>query len=112
MVGLVVCAGYVTVWYLAVERPTCEQTGAFACAGPGILMYVVGVPVSYVLWSLGLRVVWAPLPWLAPLAVLAVLIVLVPLSEPIEPPLWMWPGVVALLCVAWARGLVVVFATR
>lgn len=102
-VGLLVSAGYAGAWYLAVERPTCEQTGVFACAGPGILMYVVGIPVTYVLWSLGLRAARVQLPWLAPVAVLLVLIVLVQLTEPIEPPLWVWPAVAALACALWAR---------
>ncbi len=100
IVGLLVSAGYLGAWYLAVERPVCEQTGVFACAGPGILMYVVGVPVAYLVWSLALRAARAPLPWLCPVAVLTALMLLAPL---IELPLWVWPAVPALLSALWVR---------
>jgi hypothetical protein len=103
LVGLLASGGYAATWYWVVERPVCEETGMFACIGPGVLMYVVGLPVTYVLWSLGLRAVRAPLPWLAPLATLLVLVVVVPLAEPLEPPMWVWPFVAGFVCVLWAR---------
>jgi hypothetical protein len=103
MVGLLVSGGYLGAWYLAVERPTCEETGMFACTGPAILMYIVGVPVTYLVWSLGLRAVRVPLPWLVPVAVLLLLIVIVPVAEVVEPPNWVWPFVAAVACGLWAR---------
>lgn len=103
LVGLVVSGGYLGTWWLVVERPTCDQTGMFACAGPAILMYLVGVPVAYLVWSLGLRAVRVGLPWLAPLAVLMLLIVIVPAAEVVEPPKWVWPFVAALGCGLWTR---------
>jgi hypothetical protein len=75
----------------------------FACAGPAILMYLVGIPVGYVVWSLGLRAVCAPLPWLAPVVVLIALVLLVQVSEVIEPPMWVWPVVAGALTAGWVR---------
>ena len=90
---------------MVVEQATCNKTGMFACSGPAFLMYVVGVPVTYVVWSLALRVVRAPLPWLAPLAVLAAMLVLAPMTEAFEPPKWVWPAVMGALTGVWARFL-------
>ena len=103
IVGLLVTLGYLALWWVVVERPTCDQTGMFACSGPAISMYLFGVPATYVVWSLGLRLVRGPLPWLAPVAVLMALVVLVPMSEVIEPPIWVWPAVAGALNAAWAR---------
>jgi hypothetical protein len=101
--GLLVTAGYLGLWQVTVEAPTCDQTGMFACAGPAILMYLVGIPVGYVVWSLGLRAVCAPLPWLAPVVVLIALVLLVQVSEVIEPPMWVWPVVAGALTAGWVR---------
>jgi hypothetical protein len=102
-VGTLVAAGYLRAWYLAVERPTCTDTGVFACAGPALAMYVLGVPAAYVVLAVGLRVTGAPLPWLVPAVVLLALILLVPLSEPVDPPAWVWPPAVGLVCAGWTR---------
>ncbi|HEX5861993.1 MAG TPA: hypothetical protein VFY58_09135 [Nocardioides sp.] len=112
LVGLLVTSGYLALWWVLVERATCEQTGMFACSGPAISMYLFGVPTAYVVWSLGLRLVRAPLPWLAPVVVLMALVVLVPTSEVIEPPTWGWPVVAGALTAAWARLLMPVVRSR
>jgi hypothetical protein len=101
LVGLVVSAVYLAAWYQLVERSTCEGTGLFDCAGPAFLMLLVGVPMSYVFLSLGLRATGAPQPWLAPLAVAAVVVVLARFSSVVDLPLWLWPAVVAVLCALW-----------
>lgn len=103
LVGLLVTGTYFVVWQVTVELPTCDQTGMFACSGPAFLMYVVGIPVTYVVWSLGLRAVRAPLPWLAPVGVLGALIVLVQIAEVVEPPTWVWPVVAGAVTAAWTR---------
>jgi hypothetical protein len=101
LVGLVVSAVYLAAWYQLVERSTCEGTGLFDCAGPAFLMLLVGVPMSYVFLSLGLRATGAPQPWLAPLVVAAAVVVLARFSSVVDLPLWLWPAVVAVLCALW-----------
>ena len=95
---------YAAAWFQLVERSTCDSTGVFSCAGPGILMLLVGVPVAYVVLAIGLRIARTPLPWLAPMAVAGALVLLAELAELVDLPLWLWPVVVAALCAAWAYG--------
>ncbi|MGA9749699.1 MAG: hypothetical protein WBQ50_19775, partial [Nocardioides sp.] len=94
LVGVLSAAGYLGVWEVVVERQVCESTGMFACAGPALVMYVVGIPLAYVVWSLGLRAVRAPLPWLLPVVTVLVLAMLAPL---VDPPVWVWPAVTGLV---------------
>ena len=104
IVTLVVTSAYYLCWQVVVERrPPCQQTGVFACSGPALMLILLGVPATYLVWSLALRAVRAPLPWLAPLMVMGVLFVLVPMSEVVEPPTWVWPAVVGALTGLWAR---------
>jgi purine-cytosine permease-like protein len=58
--------------------------------------------VAYVALAIGLRIARTPLPWLAPMAVAGALVLLAELAELVDPPLWLWPVVVAALCAAWA----------
>ncbi len=104
LVGLVTCAGLMTAWYVVVEAPgSCDETGVFACTGGAFLVLILGIPITYVVWSLGLRFVGVPMPWLAPVTVLAVVFVLVNVTTAIEPPQWVWPVVASVTCGLWAR---------
>ena len=104
LVGLLASAGFVAAWYFVVEVPrSCDQTGVFACMGDDLLLVIFGIPITYVLWPLGLRLAKAPMPWLAPFAVLTIISVLVSVTLAIEPPLWIWPIVASAICGLWAR---------
>jgi purine-cytosine permease-like protein len=102
MVGLTVSSAYLATWYQLVERSTCESTAMLGCAGPSIVMLLVGVPLCYIALALGLRLARAPLPWLAPLAVVVGVFVLAQVTDAVAPPLWLWPAAVGVLCALWA----------
>jgi hypothetical protein len=104
LVGLLASAGFTAAWYLVVEAPgSCDQTGVFACMGDDLLLVIFGIPITYVLWPLGLRLAKAPMPWLAPFAVLTIISVLVSVTLAIEPPLWIWPVIASIICGLWTR---------
>ena len=103
LVGFLVSGAYLTAWQVLVEGVTCESTGVFACAGPGLLMYLIGVPLAYVAWSLGLTWAGQALPWLAPLVVMGALVIVVPLTGSMELSQAWWLIVVAVMSAGWAR---------
>ena len=104
LVGLVVPGVFLAAWQVLVERATCESTGMFACAGPSLVLILVGVPLTYVVWSLGLAWAGLALPWLAPVMVMACLVVVVPLTARMDVPTVAWVMVIAVLTAGWAKG--------
>lgn len=76
LVAFLVSGAYLTAWEALVERATCESTGIFACAGPDLWLYFIGVPLAYAVWSLGLTWARQAVPWLGPLVVLGPLAIL------------------------------------
>ena len=103
LVGLVVPSAFLAAWEILVERATCESTGMFDCAGPGLLLVLVGVPLTYVVWSLGLTWAGLALPWMAPLIVMGCLVVVVPLTARLNVPTAAWVAVIAVMTTGWAR---------
>jgi len=104
LVGLVVPGAFLAAWQILVERATCESTGVFACAGPGLFLTLVGVPLTYVVWSLGLAWAGLALPWLAPVMVIGCLVVVVPLTAGMSVPTAAWVAVIAVMTAGWAKG--------
>ena len=104
LVGLVVPGAFLAAWQILVERATCESTGVFACAGPGLFLILVGVPLTYVVWSLGLAWAGLALPWLAPVMVMGCLVVVVPLTAGMSVPTAAWVAVIAVMTAGWAKG--------
>lgn len=104
LVGLVVPGAFLAAWQILVERATCESTGMFACAGPSIYLTLIGVPLTYVVWSLGLAWAGLALPWLAPVMVMGCLVVVVPLTAGMNVPTAAWVAVIAVMTAGWAKG--------
>lgn len=104
LVGLAVPGAFLAAWQILVEQATCESTAMFGCAGPGLFLMLVGVPLTYVVWSLGLTWAGLALPWLAPVMVMACLVVVVPLTAGLHVPTAAWIAVIAVMTTAWAKG--------
>lgn len=103
LLGAGLSGSYLAVWEVYVENDPCESTAMFGCIGRGMTMYLVGLPLLYLVWSLGMRLVGVALPWLAPFAVgVCLVLVAEPLSW-LDVGVWVWPLVVGLLNAGWVR---------
>ncbi|GAB2744255.1 hypothetical protein [Nocardioides pakistanensis] len=99
--GLTGC--YLGVWQVYVEQDPCESTAMLGCIGRGLQMYLVGLPVLYLLWALGMRLLGVALPWLAPLAVALALLVLAEPAQWLDLDLWVWPVLLGAVNAGWVR---------
>jgi hypothetical protein len=101
VIGLAAPGAFLAFWYRLVENVRCESTAMFACTGRPAAMIVIGLPLCYVVWSVGLRLAGVGHPWLAPLAIALGLVLLVPLSAPLGVPNWCWVAVATAASAAW-----------
>ncbi len=92
-----VCALLLVAWWRATDGYACDSTGVLACAGPALLVTLLGVPAALVAGGTVLRLAGARLGALGVLAVVAVTWLLVLVSELVDPPLATWPVVVGAL---------------
>lgn len=92
-----VAAGLVAAWWAATDGYECEATGPLACAGPGLLVALLGVPTAFVLGVVCFRVAGASSGFLGVLGVFVATWALVLVSEPLEPPVAIWPLVAGAL---------------
>lgn len=99
--GLTGC--YLGVWEVYVEHDPCESTAVLGCIGRGLQMYLIGLPVLYLLWVLGMRLLGIALPWLAPVAVGVAVLLLVEPAEWLDLGPWVWPAVAGAVNAGWVR---------
>ena len=92
---------YLAAWDLFVTQSSCPAFQPDGCTGRPLAMTVVGLPVLYVVWAVGLRGTGARLAALAPLALGLALFALARIVMPYETSLWLWPTVTGVLSGAW-----------
>ena len=100
-VGFGSVALYLAAWDLFVTQSSCPAFQPDGCTGRPLAMTVVGLPVLYVVWAVGLRGTGARLAALAPLALGLALFALARIVMPYETSLWLWPTVTGVLSGAW-----------
>ena len=100
-VGFCALGLYVAAWRLFVAGSGCRPRTIGDCMGAPIAMAVVGLPVLYVVWAVGLRLTGARLSWLAPPAIGLALFVLARIIGPYETPVLVWLVAGAVLSAGW-----------
>lgn len=105
LAGLIAPGAFLFAWQRIVEDSGCESTAALGCVGPALLLIVIGVPICYVGWSLGLARTGSTLPWLAPLAIFGLLVVVVPMTAPLAVPVPAWLAFTSIASATWAWAL-------
>lgn len=100
MGGVVVAAHVAAVmwaWSWANDRPECS--GSFRCLADALAVGVLGVPFAALTAWLALRALGARLPGLVLLAASVAAWLGANALEPLDPPLWVWPGVAGAVAV-------------
>ena len=92
---------YLAAWDLFVTQSSCPAFQPDGCTGRPLAMTVVGLPVLYVVWAVGLRGTGARLAALAPLGLGLARFALARSELPYETSLWLWPTVTGVLSGAW-----------
>jgi hypothetical protein len=101
-VGFAAVGLYLVAWDLFVTQSTCTTfQPPDGCTGRPLAMTLVGLPVLYVVWAVGLRGTGARHAALAPLALGVALFVLARMVMPYETTLWLWPTATGVLSAAW-----------
>ena len=100
-VGFCALGLYVAAWRTFVAGSTCQEDTIGDCMGAPLAMAVVGLPVLYVVWAVGLRVTGAPYSWMAPPAIGLALFVLARIIGPYETPVLVWLVAAAVLSAGW-----------
>jgi hypothetical protein len=100
-VGFCAVGLYVAAWRTFVGGSTCRADAGGDCMGAPLAMAVVGLPVLYIVWAVGLRVGGAAYPWMAPAAIGLALFVLARIIGPYETPVVVWLVAAAVLSAGW-----------
>lgn len=100
-VGFGTVSLYMVVWGTFATGSSCRPVAAGDCMGGPLAMVLVGLPVLWAVWAVGLRVCGARYPWSAPPAIGLALFVLARIVGPYETPLLVWPVVAAVLSALW-----------
>jgi hypothetical protein len=100
-VGFCALGLYVAAWRTFVAGSTCLPDAMGDCMGAPLAMVLVGLPVLYVVWAVGLRLCGAHYPWMAPPAIGLGLFVLARIIGPYETPVLVWLIVAAALSAGW-----------
>ena len=100
-VGFCALGLYLGAWTLFVTGSACATAAGGVCNGAPIAMAVVGLPVLYAAWAVGLALTGARLAGLAPLAIGLALFALARATDYHETPTLIWLLSAALLSAGW-----------
>lgn len=97
--GLVAVALF--AWAAIADDDSCTSATVLGCAGPGIALALLGLPVAILLARASLRAAGASAPWVGVLFLLGCGWLLVSLVDVVEIPLVAWPPVAGALAAAY-----------
>jgi hypothetical protein len=101
VVGFSTVGLYLVAWHLFVTQSSCRGFEHDDCTGAPLAMTMVGIPLLYVVWAVGLWATGARFAGLAPLAFGLALFVTARIVVPYETSLWLWPSITGVLSAVW-----------
>lgn len=101
VVGFSTVGLYLVAWDTFVTQSSCRGFEHDDCTGAPLAMTLVGLPVLYAVWAVGLRAAGSRHAGVAPLALGIALFMVARVVVPYDTSLWVWPTIAAVLSAVW-----------